>query len=153
MTLEEYINKHGSSYPTTQIAFQDFCDIIESESYRAISLTQDLPIARLINYVNTNTNDAIDLNELLSSSVDGMRLFAEYCSQNPNYGSYRIPLLNPYLVVEYIKANFKKILPYYEKIHNYKRPPIIEDRWAGFKISDKSKGGMSEVEKYRKGIK
>lgn len=106
MTLEEYINKHGSSYPTTQIAFQDFCDIIESESYRAISLTQDLPIARLINYVNTNTNDAIDLNELLSSSVDGMRLFAEYCSQNPNYGSYRIPLLNPYLGVEQMHLDY-----------------------------------------------
>ena len=122
MTLEEYINKHGSSYPTTQIAFQDFCDIIESESYRAISLTQDLPIARLINYVNTNTNDAIDLNELLSSSVDGMRLFAEYCSQNPNYGSYRIPLLNPYLGVEYIRLILRKFFLI------MKRYIIIRDR-------------------------
>lgn len=138
MTLEEYIDKHGSSYPATQIAFQDFCDIIESESYRTISLTQDLPIARLINYVNTNTNDEIDLNELLNSNVDGMKLFAEYCNENPNYNSYRIPLLSPYLGVEYIRNNLKKILPYYEKIHSYKRPSIIEDRWAGFKISDKN---------------
>ena len=138
MTLEEYIDKHGSSYPATQIAFQDFCDIIESESYRTISLTQDLPIAKLINYVNANTNNEIDLNELLNSNVDGMKLFAECCNQNQGYGSYRIPLLNPYLGIEYIRTNFKKILPYYEKIHSYKRPSIIEDRWAGFKISDKN---------------
>lgn len=138
MTLEEYIDKHGSSYPATQIAFQDFCDIIESEDYRTISLTQDLPIAKLINYVNVNTNNEIDLNELLNSNVDGMRLFAEYCNENPNYSSYRIPLLSPYLGVEYIRNNLKKILSYYEKIHSYKRPSIIEDRWAGFKISDKN---------------
>lgn len=153
MTLEEYIDKHGSSYPTTQIAFQDFCDIIGSKSYHTIPLTQDLPIVRLINYVNTNSNDDVDLNDLLSSNIEGLRLFAEWCNQNQGYDSYRIPLLNPYLGVEYIKDNLKKILPYYEKIHSYKRPSIIEDRWAGFKISDKSKGGMSEIEKYRKGIK
>ena len=136
MTLEEYIDKHGSSYPTTQIAFQDFCDIVES--YHTASLAQDLPIAKLINYANANPKDDVDLNELLNSSIDGMRLFAEYCSENPGYKSDRAPLLNPYLGVEYIKTNIERILPYYEKIHSYKRPSIIEDRWAGFKISDKN---------------
>lgn len=139
MTLEEYIDKCGSSYPVTQIAFQDFCDIIESKIYFETLLEQDLPIAKLINYVNTNTNDTIDLNELLNSSIEGMRLFAEYCSENPYYKSDRIPLLSPYLGVDTIKGIRKKLVPYYEKIHNYERQPsIVEDRWAGFKISDKS---------------
>jgi hypothetical protein len=154
MTLEEYINKHGSSYPATQIAFQDFCDIIESGDYHQGSLTQDLPIAKLINYANANSNDDVDLNELLNSSIDGMRLFAEYCSENPDYKGDRTPLLSPNLGVDIVKGIRKKLVPYYEKIHNYERQPsIVKDRWAGFKISDKSRSGMSEIEKYRKGIK
>lgn len=137
MTLEEYIDKHGSSYPATQIAFQDFCDIIESESYRKGSLKQDLPIAKLINYVNANSNDDVDLNDLLSSNIEGLRLFAEYCSENPGYKSDRVPLLSPYLGVDTIKDIRKKLVSYYEKIHNYERQPsIVKDRWAGFKISD-----------------
>lgn len=140
MTLEEYIDKHGSSYPATQIAFQDFCDIIESGDYHQGSLTQDLPIAKLINYANANPNDDnddVDLNELLNSSIDGMRLFAEYCSENPGYKSDRVLLLSPYLGVDTIKGIRKKLVSYYEKIHNYERQPsIVKDRWEGFKISD-----------------
>ena len=139
MTLEEYINKHGSFYPATQIAFQDFYDIIESKIYFETLLEQDLPIVKLINYVNANSNDAVDLNELLGSSIEGMRLFAEYCDENPDYKSDRVPLLSSYLGVDTVKGIRKKLVPYYEKIHNYERQPsIVEDRWAGFKISDKS---------------
>ena len=146
MTLEEYISKHGSSYPSTQLAFQDFCDIIESKIYFETLLEQDLPIAKLINYVNANSNDAIDLNELLSSSVEGVRLFAEYCSENPYYKSDRAPLLCPNLGVDTIKGIRKKLVPYYEKIHNYERQPsIVEDRWAGFKISDKNSEEMDAL--------
>lgn len=137
MTLKEYIDKHGSLYPSTQIAFQDFCDIVESKIYFETSLEQNLPIAKLINYVNANSNDDVDLNELLSSSIEGFRLFAEYCSENPYYKSDRVSLLSPYLGVDVVKGIRKKLVPYYEKIHNYERQPsIIEDRWAGFKISD-----------------
>lgn len=137
MTLEEYIDKHGSSYPTTQIAFQDFCDIVESKIYFETLLEQDLPIAKLINYVNANSNDDVDLNDLLSSNIEGLRLFAEYCSENPGYKSDRVPLLSPYLGVDTIKDIRKKLVSYYEKIHNYERQPsIVKDRWAGFKISD-----------------
>lgn len=137
MTLEEYINKHGSSYPSTQIAFQDFCDIIESKIYLETALEQDLPIAKLINYVNANSNDAVDLNKLLSSSINGMKLFAEYCSENPYYKSDRVPLLSPFLGVDTISGIRKKLVSYYEEIHNYERQfSIVEDRWLGFKISD-----------------
>lgn len=137
MTLEEYINKYGSSYPATQIAFQDFCDIIESKIYFEATLEQDLPIAKLVNYVNAKSNDSVDLNELLNSNVEGMRLFAEYCSESPDYKGDRIPLLSPNLGVDTIKDIRKKLVSYYEKIHNYERQPsLVKDRWAGFKISD-----------------
>lgn len=41
MTLEEYINKYGSSYPATQIAFQDFCDVISSYTLYGFSRVEE----------------------------------------------------------------------------------------------------------------